>query len=102
MMHGEKVAFGIVTQLCLDDEMEADEKAAIVDFEIEVGLPVTFEELNLTGITRDQLLELGQAGAGPGSLCHNHPFEITAEGIVDAMISADALGRQRRACTCCD
>lgn len=97
MMHGEKVAFGIVTQLCLDDEMEADEKAAIVDFEIEVGLPVTFEELNLTGITREQLLEIGQACAGPGSLCHNHPFEITPEGIVDAMIAADALGRQRRA-----
>ena len=46
-MHGEKVAFGIVTQLCLDDEMDADEKAAIVDFEIEIGLPVTFAELNL-------------------------------------------------------
>ena len=106
MMHGEKVAFGIVTQLCLDDEMEADEKAAIVDFEIEVGLPVTFEELNLAGITRDKLLEIGQACAGPGSLCHNHPFEITAEGIVDAMISADALGRQRREFVavgqCCD
>ena len=42
LMHGEKVAFGIVTQLCLDDEIDADEKAAIVDFEIEIGLPVTF------------------------------------------------------------
>ena len=96
LMHGEKVAFGIVTQLCLDDEIDADEKAAIVDFEIEIGLPVTFAELNLTGVTRDRLQVIGEACAGPGSLCHNHPFEISVAGIVDAMIAADALGRHRR------
>jgi glycerol dehydrogenase len=61
-MHGEKVAFGIVTQLCLDDEM--DEKAEIVDFEIEIGLPVTFAELNLAGVTRERLRSIGEACAG--------------------------------------
>jgi glycerol dehydrogenase len=96
LMHGEKVAFGIVTQLCLDDEVDADEKAAIVDFAIEIGLPVTFAELNLAGVTREQLQAIGEACAGPGSLCHNHPFEVTATDIVDAMFAADALGRYRQ------
>lgn len=96
LMHGEKVAFGVITQLCLDDEMDADEKADIVDFEIEIGLPVTFEELNLKGVTRERLQELAEACAGPGSLCHNHPFPVTAADILDAMFAADALGRQRR------
>ena len=96
LMHGEKVGFGIITQLCLDDEGDVDEKLAIIDFEIEIGLPVTFAELNLEGITRDRLKEIGDICAGEGSLCHNHPFEITSEGIVDAMIAADALGRERR------
>jgi glycerol dehydrogenase len=96
LMHGEKVAFGIVTQLCLDDEMDADEKAAIVDFMIEIGLPVTFKELNLEGITRERLQWIGDACAGPGSLCHNHPFEVTAADIIDAMFAADAFGRQRQ------
>ena len=96
LMHGEKVAFGIVTQLCLDDEMDADEKAVIVDFQIEIGLPVTFSQLNLEGVTRERLQAIGEACAGPGSLCHNHPFEVTATDIVDAMFAADALGRHRQ------
>jgi glycerol dehydrogenase len=96
LMHGEKVAFGIITQLCLDDDFDVEDKYAIVDFEIEIGLPVTFAELNLAGITRERLQGIGDACAGEGSLCHNHPFEITATDIVDAMIAADALGRRRQ------
>lgn len=96
LMHGEKVAFGIATQLCLDDEIDEEEKLDIVDFEIEIGLPVTFAELGLKGVTREKLEPIGQACAGEGSLCHNHPFPVTADDIVDAMIAADALGRERQ------
>lgn len=96
LMHGEKVGFGIVTQLCLDDEFDVENKYAIVDFEIAIGLPVTFEELNLKGVTRQRLQEIGTACAGEGSLCHNHPFPVTAADVVDAMIAADALGRRRK------
>ena len=101
-MHGEKVGFGIVTQLCLDDEMDVEQKAAIVDFEIALGLPVTFADINLEGITPERLQEFGSLCAAEGSLCHNHPFKVTADDIVDAMIAADALGRERKArCQCC-
>lgn len=96
LMHGEKVGFGIVAQLCLDDEFDVDDKYAVVDLEIAVGLPVTFAELNLEGITRDRLQQIGDACGGEGSLCHNHPFEVTAADVVDAMIAADALGRIRK------
>jgi glycerol dehydrogenase len=97
LMHGEKVGFGIVTQLCLDDEADVDERNAIVDFEIAIGLPVTFAELKLPGVSRERLQALGEACAGEGSLCRNHPFSVTADDVVDAMISADALGRERQA-----
>jgi glycerol dehydrogenase len=96
LMHGEKVAFGIVTQLCLDDDFDADEKTAIVDFEIEIGLPVTFADLHLRHIAREQLEQLGAACVGAGSLCHNHNFPVTASDVVDAMIAADALGQARK------
>lgn len=96
LMHGEKVGFGIVTQLCLDDDVNTDEKMAIVDFEIEIGLPVTFADLNLKKVTRERLKPIGDLCAGPGSLCHNHPFKVTSEDVVDAMIAADALGRERK------
>jgi glycerol dehydrogenase len=96
LMHGEKVAFGIITQLCLDDDFDTEDKYGIVDFQIEIGLPVTFAELNLAGITRERLQSIGEACAGEGSLCHNHPFQVTAADVVDAMIAADALGRKRQ------
>ncbi len=96
LMHGEKVGFGIVTQLCLDDEFDVDEMYAIVDFQIEIGLPVTFADVNLEGAARGRLQQIGDLCAGEGSLCHNHPFEITAESVVDAMIAADALGQERK------
>jgi glycerol dehydrogenase len=96
LMHGEKVGFGIVTQLCLDDEVDADEVYAVVDFQIATGLPVTLADVNLEGVARSRLKEIGDVCAGEGSLCHNHPFEVTSEAVVDAMIAADALGRERK------
>jgi len=96
LMHGEKVGFGIVTQLCLDDDMTREARNRIVDFEIDVHLPVTFADLGLAGIGRDRLQPLAEICAGEGSLCHNHPFQVSAADVVDAMIAADALGRERK------
>lgn len=95
-MHGEKVGFGIITQLCLDDDITTEARNRIVDFEIDIGLPVTFADINLADVSRQQLQALGDACAGEGSLCHNHPFKVSAAAVVDAMISADALGRHRK------
>ena len=96
LMHGEEVAFGIISQLCLDDAMPVGEMHRIVDFMIAVGLPVAFADIHLEGVTRERLKKIGDICAGPGSLCHNHPFKVTSDTIVDAMIAADALGRERK------
>ena len=96
LMHGEEVGFGIISQLCLDENVSTAEKHAIVDFEIAAGLPVTFADIHLTEVSREKLRKIGDICAGPGSLCHNHPFKVTSESIVDAMIAADALGRERK------
>ncbi len=96
MMHGEKVGFGIVSQLCLDDDYDVDDKYAVFDFQIQLGLPVTFADLHLEGISRQRLMAFGEGCTGAGSLCHNHPFKVTAADLVDAMIAADALGQIRK------
>ena len=96
LMHGEKVGFGIVAQLCLDDEMPVARKHLIVDFEIDIGLPVTLADLSLQAASRDRLRAIANVCAGEGSLCHNHPFKVTAESVLDAMLAADALGRERK------
>jgi glycerol dehydrogenase len=104
-MHGEKVGFGIISQRCLDEDADVEETYKIVDFEIAIGLPVTFADLNLEGISRERLKLIGDACAGKGSLCESHCFEVTSDSVIDAMIAADALGRHRKAlagaCCCC-
>lgn len=96
LMHGDEVGFGIVSQLCLEEEVEVEEIHEIVDFEIAVGLPVCFADLGLARVTRKRLEGIGKICAGEGSLCHFHPFEVTPESVVDAMIAADALGKERK------
>jgi glycerol dehydrogenase len=97
LMHGEKVGFGIITQLCLDPDTDVEEMYEIVDFEIAIGLPVTFEDLNMKNVTREHLQPIGDACGGEGSLCGNHCFPVTPDSAIDAMFAADALGRERKA-----
>lgn len=96
LMHGEEVAFGVISQLCLDKAVSMEEVYEAVDFEIAVSLPVTFADLNLEGITRDRLKSIGDTCASDGSLCQSHCFKVTSEAVVDAMIAADALGKSRK------
>lgn len=53
MYHGEKVAFGTITQLVLED-VSADELEDIIGFCIEVGLPVTLKELGIEEVTKEK------------------------------------------------
>jgi glycerol dehydrogenase len=96
LMHGHEVGFGLITQLCLDDDMPDERAQRIVDFEIAIGLPVTFADIGLPGVSRERLARVGEICAGPGSLCENHPFTVTADDIVNAMVAADALGAARK------
>ena len=54
------------------EERRAEVLAEVVDFRLEVGLPVTLEDIGLEGVSREDLQK------------------------VDAMLAADAYGQQRR------
>jgi glycerol dehydrogenase len=94
--HGEKVAFGLVTQLCLDDDVDPTERLEVVDFMIEIGLPVTFAEIGMDKLSKEELLEAAGKLTEPGNFVHNHVFPVTAFDLYSAMVKADALGRARR------
>ena len=96
LLHGEKVAFGLVTQLCLEQDRKVEQIYQIVDFLIEVGLPVTLSEMKMQDVSRERFLDFAKAVSGEGSFVHNHPFSIAPEDIVDAIFAADSLGRRRQ------
>ena len=68
--HGEKVAFGVGTELCLDEDIEPAERLEVFDFMVTVGLPVTLEELGLGDLSSEALMEFAEAMCGAGA---DHP-----------------------------
>lgn len=92
MYHGEKVAFGTITQLVLED-IPADELEDIINWCIELGLPVTLKELGITEVTDEKLMAVATAACAENDTLHNMPFEVTPESVCAAMKAADAYGR---------
>jgi len=92
LYHGEKVAFGTLTQLVLE-KRERGEIDEVMEFCTDVGLPITLGELGVrqTGAELDGRLTL--AATSVSGIINNEPFPVTAQAIVAAMKGADALGR---------
>ena len=94
--HGEKVAFGTISMLMLE-ERPAEVAEEVVDFCLEVGLPVTLEDIGVGDASREDLGKVAEAACAEGETIHNEPFEVHPRMVLDAMLAADAFGRQRRA-----
>ena len=92
MQHGEKVNFGTLTQLVLEDIPE-EELLDILDWMVAVGLPVTFEELGINDTSKDHLMPVAIAACSENDTLHNMPFEVTPDMVYAAMMAADAYGR---------
>ena len=92
MYHGEKVAFGTITQLVLENIPQEDLEEIIL-WCIEVGLPVTLAELGAGKVTDEQLMEVATTACAENDTLHNMPFEVTPETVFAAIKAADAYGR---------
>ncbi len=90
MLHGEKVAFGVLTQLVLEN-CPLDELQKIIAFCKSVGLPTTLSELGLAEVTDAELMKAAEAACAPDDTMGNLPFEATPADVFAAMKTADQL-----------
>ena len=91
-LHGEKVAFGTLAQLCLEDA-PAGEIAEVLAFCRSVGLPVTLRQIGLSDIDGAMLRQIAERAVQPGEVTHNEPFPVTAGMVEGAIRRADAVGQ---------
>ncbi len=91
--HGEKVAFGVISMLMLEGR-PFDVVEEVVDFCLEVGLPVGLDDLGLDGVSHEELRKVAELACAEGETIHNEPFDVYPETVLDAIIAADAFGRQ--------
>jgi glycerol dehydrogenase-like iron-containing ADH family enzyme len=98
-LHGEKVAYGILVQLRLEEMLQGNQLAAtarqqLLDFYSEIGLPKTLAELGLSEITIAQLHHAAMLACKPDSDLHRLPFTVTPEQLVAAMVSTTIIERK--------
>jgi len=89
--HGEKVAFGVLTQLMMENA-PIEEINTVLDFCVSVGLPVTFAELGMGGVSDAELWKVAEASTVADETIHCQPFDVTAETVFAALTAANAIG----------
>ncbi len=91
LYHGEKVAFGTITQLVLENA-PIDEIYEVIEFCCSVGLPTNLTDMGVINIDKDKLLNVAKAACAEGETIHNMPFKVTPELVLSAMLTAHELG----------
>ena len=88
--HGDCVAFGTLVQLVLEGAT-MDEFKDVQGFCLEVGLPVTLEQVGIT--TPEQVKIIAENACAPGETIHNLAGDVQPCELYDAIMQADALGK---------
>ncbi len=92
MYHGEKVAFGTITQLVLEN-VPLEELEETIQFCVDLGLPVTLGQLGIKKVTPEKVMAVAEAACAPTDTLHNMPFPVTPQSVAAAIMAADRYGR---------
>jgi glycerol dehydrogenase len=94
--HGEKVAFGVICLLVLENRAPQELNEAL-DFCIDLGLPTTLADLGLNDVTKEDLFRVGEVAMKPSNVIHSVPVELTAGLIANVIRTASVLAEGRKA-----
>ena len=90
-LHGEKVAFGLLCQMVMENTPH-ETIDRIIRFLLAVDLPVCLEDLNIEA-SESNLHLIADHALNHNPLIHNEPFAVTEKSIQQAILMADKLGR---------
>ena len=91
-LHGEKVAYGILVQLRLEEmgpsnPLAATARQQLRQFYEAVGLPSALEDLGMAQVTVEELRRAATVACREGSDIYHLPFEVNPEILMAAMVS---------------
>ena len=92
LYHGEKVAFGTLTQLLLENA-PMEEINEVLEFCRAVGLPTNLFDMGVKKVDVDKLREVAEASCAEGETIHNMPFPVTPDMVLAAMLTAHQIGQ---------
>jgi glycerol dehydrogenase len=93
LFHGEKVAFGTLVQLALENA-PLEEINQVLAFCHSVGLPTCLADLGAADVSKEALMAVAKAACATGETIHNMPFKIDADAVYGAILVANQLGKR--------
>ncbi|MEG1480840.1 glycerol dehydrogenase [Clostridium sp.] len=90
LMHGEKVAFGTLAQLVLENA-DLEEIEEVIDFCESLGLPITLEDMGVKEVDKEAIMRAAEKACEEGDTMHNMPFKVTPEDVYSAILATDSL-----------
>lgn len=87
-LHGDKVAYGILVQLVLEEKW--DEIDRLIPIYREWGLPISISEIGVQNLTQDMIIAVAQKAIIPEESIHVMPIEITVEKVVAAITELES------------
>ena len=91
--HGEKVAFGTLVQLILENAPR-EELNTYCKLCSQMKLPFTLAHLGIIENIESKAMIVAKAATQDGETIHNMPFKVTAELVYSAILAADQYGRK--------
>ncbi len=94
-LHGEKVAYGILVQLRLEEmgpgsALAATARQQLLQFYSDIGLPQSLADMGMGGLSVAQLQQAATVACQPGSDIHHLPFAVDCDQVMAAMVSTTA------------
>ncbi|QFZ92216.2 iron-containing alcohol dehydrogenase family protein [Synechococcus elongatus] len=94
-LHGEKVAFGILVQLRLEElqgtnPLAATARQQLLSFYADLGLPRQWADMGLATVSLADLQQAAILACAPESDIHHLPFAVDPDQLLAAMVSTTA------------
>ncbi|MGL5883494.1 iron-containing alcohol dehydrogenase family protein [Synechococcus elongatus] len=91
-LHGEKVAFGILVQLRLEElqgtnPLAATARQQLLSFYADLGLPRQWSDMGLASVSLADLQQAAILACAPESDIHHLPFAVDPDQLLAAMVS---------------
>lgn len=93
--HGEKVTFGLLAQLVLENAPK-EELESVIGIVKDVGLPLTLKDLGVTKFVESEWRQVAEAACAEGDTMGNMPFPVTPDDVYHAIVAANAIAESYR------
>lgn len=93
LSHGQKVAYGILTQLVLEGETK-EVILKYMNFFKAIKLPTSLKDLHLENASFEDLVKVGELATSDSETLQNLDPSITAKEVANAIIAVDSLSHE--------